>query len=81
MLELVLCVIVGYVNCSGLSTIVIENVIIIVLCCELVNWLVVVSVLQGVEPSIRTEVWKFLLGYYDWTSTYKIRTELRKKKV
>jgi len=36
---------------------------------------------QGVEPSIRTEVWKFLLGYYDWTSTYKTRTELRKKKV
>jgi len=37
--------------------------------------------LQGVEPAIRTEVWKFLLGYYDWTSTYKTRTELRKKKV
>jgi len=44
--------------------------------CKVIAWLV-----QGVEPSIRTEVWKFLLGFYNWTSTYKLRTELRKKKV
>ncbi|XP_064601150.1 TBC1 domain family member 15-like isoform X2 [Liolophura sinensis] len=35
----------------------------------------------GVESSIRIEVWKFLLNYYSWDSTYKSRTEERKKKV
>ena len=35
----------------------------------------------GVEPSIRIEVWKFLLGYYKWGSTFKDRTDERKKKV
>ncbi|KAL3884053.1 hypothetical protein ACJMK2_030276 [Sinanodonta woodiana] len=35
----------------------------------------------GIEPSFRLEVWKFLLGYYEWNSTYKSRTEARKKKV
>jgi len=35
----------------------------------------------GVEPSIRIDVWKFLLGYYDWNSTYKARTEKRKTRV
>jgi len=35
----------------------------------------------GVDASIRIEVWKFLLGYYRWDSTYKSRTEQRKKKV
>ena len=39
------------------------------------------SVLQGVDPSIRIEVWKFLLKYYSWDSSYQIRTEQRKKKV
>lgn len=35
----------------------------------------------GVEPSIRVEVWKFLLNYYKWDSTHKSRAEERKKKV
>lgn len=35
----------------------------------------------GIEPSIRVEVWKFLLGYYKWDSTHKSRSEERKKKV
>ena len=26
-------------------------------------------------------MWKFLLGYYSWDSTYKVRTEQRKQKV
>ena len=29
----------------------------------------------GVDPPIRIEVWKFLLGYYDYNSTYKERQE------
>ncbi|KAJ8315023.1 hypothetical protein KUTeg_007173 [Tegillarca granosa] len=36
---------------------------------------------EGVEPSIRVEVWKFLLGYYQWQSTYKTRTDERKRRV
>ncbi|OWF45003.1 TBC1 domain family member 15-like isoform X2 [Mizuhopecten yessoensis] len=35
----------------------------------------------GVEPCIRNEVWKFLLNYYDWQSTYKTRADERKRKV
>ncbi|CAH1798395.1 unnamed protein product, partial [Owenia fusiformis] len=35
----------------------------------------------GVDKTIRLEVWKFLLGYYKWDSTYKSRTEERKTKV
>ncbi|KAL5009757.1 hypothetical protein ScPMuIL_012062 [Solemya velum] len=35
----------------------------------------------GIDATIRIEVWKFLLGYYDWSSTYKSRTEERKRKV
>lgn len=35
----------------------------------------------GVEPSLRIEVWKFLLGYYDYKSTYKERQEERKTRV
>ncbi|PVD28662.1 hypothetical protein C0Q70_11256 [Pomacea canaliculata] len=35
----------------------------------------------GVDPSIRSEVWKFLLGYYTWDSTLKKRQEERKRKV
>ncbi|XP_064628658.1 TBC1 domain family member 15-like isoform X2 [Lineus longissimus] len=35
----------------------------------------------GVDPSIRIEVWKFLLDTYKWESTYKERTETRKKRV
>lgn len=35
----------------------------------------------GIDPSIRNEIWKFLLGYYKWNSTYKSRMEQRKQKV
>lgn len=35
----------------------------------------------GVEPTIRIEVWKFLLNFYDWNSTFKARTEKRKTRV
>ncbi|BFZ09532.1 hypothetical protein BsWGS_12572 [Bradybaena similaris] len=35
----------------------------------------------GVDPAIRGEVWKFLLGFYDWDSTSKQRQEQRKRKV
>lgn len=35
----------------------------------------------GVEPSIRIDIWKFLLNYYDWNSTFKERTEKRKLRV
>ncbi|XP_041352062.1 TBC1 domain family member 15-like isoform X2 [Gigantopelta aegis] len=35
----------------------------------------------GVESTLRSEVWKFLLDYYSWDSTYKTRQELRKRKV
>ncbi|KAH9508635.1 hypothetical protein Btru_049488 [Bulinus truncatus] len=35
----------------------------------------------GVDPAIRSEVWKFLLGFYDWDSTAKKRQEQRKRKV
>ena len=35
----------------------------------------------GLDHNIRSEVWKFLLGYYDLDSNAKQREELRKKKV
>ncbi|XP_040574815.1 TBC1 domain family member 17 [Lepeophtheirus salmonis] len=35
----------------------------------------------GIEHSIRSDVWKFLLKYYDFNSTYKEREVLRKDKV
>ncbi|GFO47229.1 TBC1 domain family member 15 [Plakobranchus ocellatus] len=35
----------------------------------------------GVDPSIRSEVWKFLLGFYDWDSCSRKRQEQRKRKV
>lgn len=35
----------------------------------------------GVDPAIRSEVWKYLLGYYSWDSTAKKRQEERKRKV
>ncbi|XP_046448423.1 TBC1 domain family member 15-like [Daphnia pulex] len=35
----------------------------------------------GIEPSIRSEVWKFLLGYYPWHTSQVERKELRDKKV
>ncbi|XP_034243519.1 TBC1 domain family member 15 [Thrips palmi] len=35
----------------------------------------------GVSPTLRYEVWKFLLGYYPWNSTYAERMHLRKAKV
>lgn len=34
----------------------------------------------GVSPSLRYEVWKFLLNYYPWNSTSIERLELKKKK-
>ncbi|KAJ8676736.1 hypothetical protein QAD02_012523 [Eretmocerus hayati] len=34
----------------------------------------------GISPSLRYEVWKFLLNYYPWNSTESDRSELRKKK-
>ncbi|XP_038063442.1 TBC1 domain family member 15-like isoform X2 [Patiria miniata] len=34
----------------------------------------------GLVPSLRREVWKFLLKYYPWNSTSKERTALRKLK-
>lgn len=37
--------------------------------------------LQGVSSTLRYEVWKFLLGYYPWNSTYAERMHLRKSKV
>jgi len=36
--------------------------------------------LQGCDPSIRNEAWKFLLGYYPWTSTAKERADIREAK-
>uniref|UniRef100_A0A1B6CAJ1 TBC1 domain family member 15 n=1 Tax=Clastoptera arizonana TaxID=38151 RepID=A0A1B6CAJ1_9HEMI len=35
----------------------------------------------GIEPALRCNVWKFLLGYYPWESTTAERAELRKQKV
>ncbi|XP_021914957.1 TBC1 domain family member 15 [Zootermopsis nevadensis] len=35
----------------------------------------------GVEPHLRYEVWKFLLGYFPWDSTHADRQKLRKQKV
>ncbi|KAG7213328.1 hypothetical protein KM043_002626 [Ampulex compressa] len=34
----------------------------------------------GISPSLRFEVWKFLLNYYPWESTHTERLELKKKK-
>lgn len=34
----------------------------------------------GIDPSIRSEVWKFLLGYYPWSSSLVERKELRDAK-
>ncbi|OAD55231.1 TBC1 domain family member 15 [Eufriesea mexicana] len=34
----------------------------------------------GIIPSLRFEVWKFLLNYYPWNSTHIERLELKKKK-
>ncbi|ESO85851.1 hypothetical protein LOTGIDRAFT_221303 [Lottia gigantea] len=35
----------------------------------------------GIDPSIRIEVWKFLLCYYTWDSNHKTRQEQRKRRV
>nr|CAD7403985.1 unnamed protein product [Timema cristinae] len=35
----------------------------------------------GVMPTLRYEVWKFLLGFFPWESTNTERQQLRKKKV
>ncbi|TSQ23989.1 TBC1 domain family member 17 [Bagarius yarrelli] len=34
----------------------------------------------GIVPSLRKEVWKFLLGFYPWNSTAKQREEIVRKK-
>ena len=36
---------------------------------------------QGLEPELRQEVWKFLLGYYDYKATDSERTVHRQQKV
>ena len=35
----------------------------------------------GVEHEIRCEVWKYLLGFYDWNSTTEERMRVRNEKV
>jgi len=35
----------------------------------------------GVEHEIRCDVWKFLLGFYDWNTSAEERTRIRKQKV
>lgn len=35
----------------------------------------------GVDPAIRIDVWKFLLGVYEWDSTYASRTKTRKRRL
>ena len=35
----------------------------------------------GVEHEIRSEVWKFLLGFYDWNSNAEERVKVRNQKV
>ena len=37
--------------------------------------------LQGVDPPLRNDVWKFLLNVYEWESTYASRTTTRKRKL
>ncbi|KAL8599062.1 hypothetical protein ACOMHN_006871 [Nucella lapillus] len=35
----------------------------------------------GIDPALRKEVWKFLLGFYSWESTHQERQEERKRKI
>lgn len=35
----------------------------------------------GMEPTIRIDVWKFLLGVYEWDSTYASRSKARKRRL
>lgn len=35
----------------------------------------------GMDPSIRIDVWKFLLGVYEWDSTYSSRSKARKRRL
>ena len=37
--------------------------------------------LQGVDPAIRSEVWKFVLGYFPWAMTHAERKEHRDRQV
>ncbi|KAL8599061.1 hypothetical protein ACOMHN_006870 [Nucella lapillus] len=37
--------------------------------------------LGGVDPALRKEVWKFLLGFYSWESTHQERQEERRRKI
>lgn len=41
---------------------------------------VLLSLLQGIAPSLRKEVWKFLLGFYPWNSTMKERDDILRLK-
>ena len=36
---------------------------------------------QGMEAAIRIDVWKFLLGVYEWDSTYTSRSKARKRRL
>lgn len=36
--------------------------------------------LQGVAPPLRKEVWKFLLGFYPWSSTTTEREDILRRK-
>lgn len=36
--------------------------------------------LQGIHPSIRGEVWEFLLGCYDTKSTFNEREQIRQRR-
>lgn len=36
--------------------------------------------MQGITPTLRKEVWKFLLGFYPWNSTTKEREEILRVK-
>lgn len=37
--------------------------------------------LQGISHELRIDVWKYLLGYYPWSSTKSEREDLRRQKV
>ena len=37
--------------------------------------------ISGIEPGLRKEAWKFLLGFYEFNSTAKQREELRCKRL
>lgn len=50
-------------------------------CIQGVNEIKEIIFRGGVDPVLRSEVWKYLLGYYSWDSNMKKRQEERKRKV